>query len=207
MPRKKAEPEKIPGVRDVGLFREFARWDATPKYLRQTLNLPKSVAEFAEFKGVGERTVRRWRQMEQFKELVEYEKARIARESTSNSSVSAGVGLPRAPKDPRIVGRTTVKADPVDWNDDPAVAGADLSALSEGELQYRQVRERLVQMAMDGSTQAADLFMKHWGKSFVEAEQRDVGFDALSDEQLLEEIVRMMGAERFAGMLARVVVK
>lgn len=205
MPRKKPQVDKIPGVRNVGLFQEFARWDATPKYLRQTLGLPKSVAEFAEFKGVGERTVRRWRQMEQFKELVEYEKARIARESTSNSAVAARVGPPRAPKDPRIIARTTEKVDPVGWQDDPALDGEE--QLSDGELQYRQVRERLVQLAMDGSTQAADLFMKHWGKSFVEAEQREGGFEGMSDVELIEEVVRTVGSERFSELLMTLVVE
>jgi len=205
MPRKKPQIDKIPGVRDVGLFQEFARWEATPKYLRVTLSLPKSVAEFAEFKGVGERTVRRWRQMDQFKELVEYEKARMVRENTSNSAVSARVGLPRAPKDPRIVARTATKLDPAGWADDPALI--DGEELSEAELQYRQVRERLVHMAMEGSTQAADLFMKHWGKAFVEAEQREGGFESLSDQELIEEAVRLVGSERFADLMVTLVVR
>jgi hypothetical protein len=74
-------------------------------------------------------------------------------------------------------------------------------------LQYREVRERLVAMAMEGSTQAADLFMKHWGKTFVEAEQREVGFEGLSDVDLVEQVVRLVGSERFARILAGIVVE
>jgi hypothetical protein len=202
MARRPAE-KPIPGVRNPQLFREFARWAATPKYLRVTLGLPRSVAEFAEFKGVGERTVRRWKAMPEFQELVAFEKDRIAKESGSNSSVAAGIGLPRAPQDPRMVKRLAGDVKPVTWEDDPALE----EGVSEGELQYRQVRERLVHMAMEGSTQAADLFMKHWGKSFVEAEHQVVGFQEFSDQELVEEIVRLVGSERFVDLLAGMVIR
>ena len=202
---KKPSEKKIAGVRNPVLFQEFARWEATPKYLRVTLKLPRTVKEFAEFKGVGERTLQRYRQMPEFKELVEFEKGRIARESLKNSAVAPDIGMPAAPTDPRTIRKQTVELEAAGWKDDPALSG--LEDMSEGELQYRQVRERLVQMAMDGSTQAADLFMKHWGKTFVEAEQREVGFEGLSDADLVEQVVRLVGSERFAKILAGLVVE
>ena len=204
MKKPKAD-EKIPGVRDPMLFQEFARWEATPKYLRVTLKLPRTIKEFAEFKGVGERTLLRYRTMDQFKDLVEFEKGRIARESLKNSAVAPNIGMPAAPTDPRSLKKHTISVEAAGWEDDPAVTG--LEDLSEGELQYRQVRERLVAMAMEGSTQAADLFMKHWGKTFVEAEQREVGFEGLSDVDLVEQVVRLVGSERFARILAGIVVE
>lgn len=185
------------------MFREFCRWYATPKYLRVTLGLPKTLNEFAEFKGIGERTVRRWKTIPEFQEIVDFEKERIAKESSKNSSVSVNIGMPQAPSDPRMVRRMTDQKDPVDWSDDLAFD----EELSEGELQYRQVRQRLVHMAMEGSTQAADLFMKHWGKTFVEAEQQDVGYQEFTDGQLIEELVRLVGSERFSDVLASLVVK
>jgi hypothetical protein len=200
---KKRSEGPIQGVRDPVMFREFCRWYATPKYLRVTLGLPKTLGEFAEFKGIGERTVRRWKTIPEFQEIVDFEKERIARESSKNSSVSVNIGMPQAPSDPRMVRRLTDQKDPVGWQDDRAFE----EGLSEGELQYRQVRERLVNMAMEGSTQAADLFMKHWGKSFVDAEQQDVGYADLSDQDLVEEIVRMVGSERFVSLLSGLVVK
>lgn len=200
---KKAAEKPIPGVRNPVVFREFCRWYATPKYLRVTLGLPKTLGEFAEFKGIGERTVRRWKTIPEFQEIVEFEKERIARESSKNSAVSVNIGMPQAPSDPRMVRRLTDQKEPVGWDDDPAFK----EGLSEGELQYRQVRERLVKMAMEGSTQAADLFMKHWGKSFVEAEQQDVGYADLSDAELVEELVRIVGSTRFSDVLASMVIK
>jgi hypothetical protein len=167
------------------------------------LGLPKTLNEFAEFKGIGERTVRRWKTIPEFNEIVDFEKERIARESSKNSSVSVNIGMPQAPSDPRMVKRMTDQKEPAGWQDDLAFE----EELSEGELQYRQVRERLVSMAMEGSTQAADLFMKHWGKTFVEAEQREVGFEGLSDVDLVEQVVRLVGSERFARILAGIVVE
>lgn len=200
---KKPKDGPIPGVRNPVVFREFARWYATPKYLRVTLGLPKTLGEFAEFKGIGERTVRRWKSLPEFQELVDFEKERIARESSKNSAVSVNIGMPQAPSDPRMVRRMTDLKEPVGWDDDRAL----VEDVSEGELQYRQVRERLVHMAMEGSTQAADLFMKHWGKSFVEAEQQDVGYSDLSDQDLVEEVVKLVGSDRFSKLLASMVIK
>lgn len=200
---KKGAEKPIAGVRNPVVFREFCRWYATPKYLRVTLGLPKTLGEFAEFKGIGERTVRRWKTIPEFQEIVDFEKERIARESSKNSAVSVNIGMPQAPSDPRMVRRLTDQKEPVGWDDDPAFE----EGLSEGELQYRQVRERLVKMAMEGSTQAADLFMKHWGRSFVEAEQQDVGYSDLSDRELVEEVVRMVGSERFVDVFSSIVVK
>lgn len=203
MPRRKIELKAVPGVRNPVVFREFARWYATPKYLRVTLGLPNTLGEFADFKGIGERTVRRWKTLPEFVELVDFERERIARESSKNSSVSVNIGMPSAPQDPRMVRRLTDEKDPVGWSDDRALA----EDVSQGELQYRQVRERLVHMAMEGSTQAADLFMKHWGKPFVDAEQQEVGYEGLSDVGLVEEVVRMVGSERFSQLLAGLVIK
>lgn len=200
---KKPKDGPIQGVRNPVVFREFARWYATPKYLRVTLGLPKTLGEFAEFKGIGERTVRRWKSLPEFEELVDFEKERIARESSKNSAVSVNIGMPQAPSDPRMVRRMTDQKEPVGWDDDRAL----VEDVSEGELQYRQVRERLVNMAMEGSTQAADLFMKHWGKSFVEAEQQDVGYTDLSDQDLVEEVVKLVGSDRFSKLLASMVIK
>jgi len=200
---KKAPDKPIPGVRNPVVFREFCRWYATPKYLRVTLGLPKTLGEFAEFKGIGERTVRRWKTIPEFQEIVDFEKERIARESSKNSAVAVNIGMPQAPSDPRMVRRLTDEKEPVGWQDDRAL----VDDVSEGELQYRQVRERLVGMAMEGSTQAADLFMKHWGKSFVEAEQQDVGYSEFSDAELVEELVRMVGSARFSDVLASMVIK
>lgn len=200
---KKPKDGPIQGVRNPVVFREFARWYATPKYLRVTLGLPKTLGEFAEFKGIGERTVRRWKTLPEFEELVDFEKERIARESSKNSAVSVNIGMPQAPSDPRMVRRMTDQKEPVGWDDDRAL----VEDVSEGELQYRQVRERLVNMAMEGSTQAADLFMKHWGKSFVEAEQQDVGYSDLSDQDLVEEVVKLVGSDRFSKLLASMVIK
>lgn len=200
---KKPPVKPIQGVRDPVMFREFCRWYATPKYLRVTLGLPKTLNEFAGFKGIGERTVRRWKTIPEFQEIVDFEKERIAKESSKNSSVSVNIGMPQAPSDPRMVRRMTDEKNPVGWGDDLALD----EGLSEGELQYRQVRQRLVHMAMEGSTQAADLFMKHWGKTFVEAEQQEVGYQELTDGQLVEELVRLVGSERFSDVMASLVVK
>ena len=58
-------------------------------------------------------------------------------------------------------------------------------------------------MAMDGSQQSIDLYLKHYGKPFIAAEQKDDSlFEGMTDDELVREIVRVVGVERLAQVIA-----
>ena len=176
---------------------EFAAWMATPKRLKISLGLPQTQKDFAELKGVSDRQLRRWKSDPEFEQWVDQEKVRIQGE-LPNSTVRA-MAQPRAATDARAVQNLQPPA-AVTEQDDP-LAQVEVSA---EERQYLQVKQTLVKMAEDGSTQAADLFMKHWGKAFIEAEQTD-GLSQLaemSDEELLAQVLDLIGEEALADWLA-----
>jgi len=155
---------------------EFAYWTATPKRLRVSLNLPKTELEFGQAKEVDPRTLRRWKADEEFQALVkEYRKqiVDVQPESTVTKRVVA--------------------------SDDP-VMDPDLTV---DEQHYLAVKDTLIKMAQDGNQGAIDLYLKHYGKSFVEAEQQGfVDYSDMSDEQLLDETLGFVGVERVSAWLA-----
>lgn len=176
---------------------EFAYWLATPRRLRVSLNLPNSEKAFSEMKGVNVRTLRRWKEQDDFNKLVSQRKMEIANASP-NSTISR-VGPPRPAEDPRTVSRLT-PPDPVRESDDPSL----VPGLTQDEQRYLQVKDTLVQMAMDGNQGAIDLYLKHYGKSFVEAEQSKFDdYAQLSDQGLVDEFCQWAGIEAVADWLAR----
>jgi len=170
---------------------EFAAWCATPKRLKKQLNLPLTKTDFAYMKSVSERTLRRWELQESFQTLVEQRKVEF-RNNVPNSAIAAAIGNPK----PVTHGTALKKLElpkPVTAEDDPVYD----EELSPDELRYQQVKDTLVRMAMDGNQGAIDMYMKHYGKPFVDAEQQTANmFPEMSDEQLFAEV------EKFAKRLA-----
>ena len=159
--------------------KEFAYWLATPKRLRVSLGLPQTEKEFGEIKDVHPRTLRRWKEDESFRELVEQQKQIIVGEA-KDSTIKRGER-------------------PVTVADDPALE----PGLTPDEQKYLQVKDTLVRMAMDGNQGAMDLYLKHYGKSFVEAERQDFrDYEDFSDDRLADEVLGWVGVERVSRWLA-----
>ena len=175
---------------------EFAYWLATPKRLRVSLGLPQTEKQFAEMKGMNPRSIRRWKEDPDFVELVEQQKQIIANESP-NSTISR-VGPARPAKDPRVKARLA-PAERVTESDDPALE----PGLTGDEQKYLQVKDTLIRMAMDGNQGAMDLYLKHYGKAFVEAERQDFrDYEDFSDDRLADEVLDWVGVERVSRWLA-----
>lgn len=180
-----------------GVRNEYAAWVATPKRLKTSLHLPDTKRAFAEMKGVSERTLQRWEKQESFQTLVEQQKLRLSGAAT-NATVSA-IGPPR-PVTHGTALKNLAPLEPVMPEDDPVYE----ESLSDEELGYRQVKDTLLSMARDGSSQAIDLYMKHYGKPFVEAEQAaNRMFPGMSDEELVSEVCRLLGKDAMSAYLAR----
>lgn len=155
---------------------EYAYWLATPKRLRVSLGLPKTELEFSEAKEVDPRTLRRWKADDEFQQIVAKYRQQIV-DAQPDSTVTK-----------RVVA-----------SDDP-IADPDLSV---DERHYLQVKDTLIKMAQDGNQGAIDLYLKHYGKSFVEAEQQGfVDYSNMSDDQLVSETLEFIGIERVAAWLA-----
>jgi len=175
---------------------EYVAWCATPKRLRIQLNLPATKRSFAELKGISERTLQRWDNDADHAQLVDQHRRKFAG-NVDNASLVKGINKPR----PEKHGNALKKYEPeetVKLSDDP-VWNPELSA---DEQRYVQVKDTLLQMASDGSQAAIDLYLKHWGKSFVEAEQSVIGmFPNMSDHELTERILKLLGKERISKFL------
>jgi hypothetical protein len=170
--------------------REFAYWLATPKRLRVSLGLPQSERQFGEMKSVHPKTLRRWKSQQPFQELVDSFRLEMA--NSAPGSAIAKVG----PAVPVLSVNDIVKVVP---SDDPVWD----AGLTPDEQKYLQVKDTLVQMAMDGNQGAMDLYLKHYGKAFVEAEQSDFAdYREMSEAGLVAELCRMAGVERISEWLA-----
>jgi hypothetical protein len=183
---------------NIRIRKEYIAWCATPNRLRVQLNLPKTKREFADLKGINEKTLQRWGKLSDHEKLVDQHKKKFAG-NIENASITKNINAPS----PEKHGNALKKYEPtptVELSDDP-VWNPDLS---RDEQRYLQVKDTLVTMAADGHSQAIDLYLKHWGKPFIEAEQSTTGmFPNLSDSDLLERVCRILGKDVMAGFLAR----
>jgi hypothetical protein len=176
--------------------REYAAWAATPKRLKATLGLPLSKTAFADMKGINPRTLTRWEAQDDFKEMVRQRRVELAN-SAPNSAVAA-VGPARPVAHGTALKKFETPA-PADLSDDPVYD----PSMSQDEVRYHQVKDTLLSLAANGNQGAIDLYMKHYGKPFIEAEQKFGNmFPDMTDEQLEAEVVKLLGAEKISRALA-----
>jgi len=181
----------------IKIRKEYIAWCATPQRLRVQLDLPKTKREFAELKGINEKTLQRWGKLSDHEELVAQHKKKFAA-NLDNSSITKDIMKPVPAKHGNAL-KKFEDAPTVSLEDDPVWQ----PELSKDELRYQQVKDTLVQLAADGQSQAIDLYLKHWGKPFIEAEQSTTGmFPNLSDEELLDRVCRLLGKEVMTSFLA-----
>jgi len=174
---------------------EYAAWVATPRRIKSKLNLPVTKRDFADLKGISDRTLRRWEAEEHFQSLVAQRSIELSH-AGPNSTISA-VGPARAASHATSLKKMRAP-EPVTIQDDPVYD----ERLSPDEQKYAQVKDTLVDMAMSGNQGAIDLYMKHYGKPFVEAEQRAGSmFPSMSDKELEREICRMLGQDAISSYL------
>lgn len=164
---------------------EYITWLATSKRDLIANNLPTTKKAFAELKGVSQRTLSRWEMEDDFKEILRQRRT----EHTEN--IVEAVGAPRP-----VVHGTALKR-----------LNVPEPVLSE-EGKYLKVKDTLVEMATQGNQGAIDMYMKHYGKSFVEAEQSaGTLFANMSDEELLQGVFGLLGLEKVSSALAAAVVE
>lgn len=176
---------------------EYAAWIATPRRLRKALDLPGSKREFADLKGVSERSLYRWEKDDQFQALVEQRRMQYLG-GIPNAAV-ARMGEPRPATDARVVKRLQ-PPQPATDADDPVY---DDDGLEPDEVEYLKVKGTLAQMAADGNQGAMDLYLKHYGRRFIEAEQQDANpYADMDDVELTRGVLELIGPEFVSDWLA-----
>lgn len=156
--------------------REYAEWCALPLRERRVRKLPTKDVEWAEWKGVTTRSLRRWKQEPEVAALIAELEEKAAR---------------AAP------GSTTAMVGP-----DPAFVGELVEALDPGERDYLMVRQAIVQGAMENNATLLDLYMKHWGRPYVEAELRAEDFTGEEDAALVDRVLSSLGVATVSAWLA-----
>lgn len=92
------------------------------------------------------------------------------------------------------------RADPYETLEDAEELGID----DPEEVEYLQLKRRIHADALKGDDKARSLWMKHWGKEWVEEEaaQRRAGFADLTDDDLMVRTLELIGRDRVARWLA-----
>lgn len=176
----------MPGTKDKQYQRQyelFADWLLMSRRTREINGLPKSQAEFARRHGMTARTLSRWKDEDEFQQLLKFKERQQELEGGAERSLSdAKKTGPRRPASEDI---------------DPAL----LSSSDETDLGL--IKKRIVKDAADGSKEALTLWMKYWGGPLVEAERTETDrLTTLSDFDLAVETVRLLGPEMVAEALA-----
>lgn len=179
---------------------EYAAWLATPQRLRRQLGLPSDDLEFGELKGVNPRTLRRWKQRPDVLQWVEQHKRRIAGQ-VDGAAVAAAVGGLRTQThgNAKLAARPSLDEVAVTQEDDPVYD----PSLSREEQLYQQAKDSIFTRAADGDANAFDLMMKYWGKEFVTQERMEAEqFEHMSDEDLVAEVLGLLGEDSIARVMA-----
>lgn len=186
----------MPRPKRADVQSEYSAWLAMPKRVKVAMGLPTTKTDFSEFKGVAYRTLMRWDKDPEFQELVRQQKMAVAG-MAPNASV-AKVGSARPFVEPTAKGFEP-PLEVATAADDPVFD----ETLSAEEQSYLKVKDTLIRMAEDGNQSAIDLYLKHYGKMFINAETADFAdYKGLSDVELAEQICGMLGVERVSGWLA-----
>lgn len=180
---------------------EYATWLLTTKRERELHGLPTSNAKFAELKGVTDRTLRRWRNDSvEFQGYLADLRRRMNAEAEPEGAVPfVELGARREPTD----GRTVPPAEERIRRPPPEADPMFDDELSKDEQQYVQVKAEIARQASGGDAKALELYLKYWGSEHLRRERAENELLAgMSDEQLVREVVGLLGVELVAATLA-----
>lgn len=188
-------------VDDDRLREEYLEWLLLDDATRRAHGLPRSDREWAAHKGKADRTLRRWKDREDFQERLRQRREQIARGAANSTVAPSPEGRPYT--DPRSVRRFEAP-EPVQRERDRIVSEAASEGVTDPEERdYLAVKSSLRDKAMDGDPRALELYMKHWGQSFAGAERdrAESRFPDLSDDELVGELLSLVGVDAVRGWL------
>lgn len=180
---------------------EYAHWMTLSKRQRRAHGLPETQSQFAERKGISARALRRWQVDSDFKERVS-QLWQLEAQQAPGHAVSA---KSRPQSDPRVKARLAPPKPATDA-DDPAILEAQAAGVTDPDEQnYHVVKASIRDKAADGDREALALYMKFWGHEYAEAERarRDSSLSDLSDVELVDETLDMIGPSLVRSWLAK----
>lgn len=172
---------------------EYLEWKALPRRTKIVHRMPLTAKDFAREKGVTDRTLRRWQDDPDFQQKLLERQQELAAQAPN--AIVAGVGGSRPSKD----SRTRASVPP------PVTPDGHLpDDVPEDERNYLSAKSALTALCQDGDLKAIDLYLKHYGKPFIEAEQssRESDLAGLTDDDLIDATLDTIGAERVAAWLS-----
>lgn len=167
----------------------FIEWLLTPESVRKVHGLPTTEKAFADAHACDTRQLRRWKQDPAWEAVLAARRKERLREAPDvGAAPSAGLR-------PKTLEQELV-AEAAERGVEP---GTD-------EYDYLQIKVSLRRAAVEGDVQAAREWMKLFGEPLMEAERQEKAsiFPSLSDDELVDRTLRLVGAERVAAWLAEV---
>lgn len=182
----------------------LGEWLAKTPGERLELGLPDTMAEFAVIWGVARRTVIRWKKDD---ELV----ALAYKRSSTQEKTSLGT-RPYNRRDPVYLKTSQDESEDGDEESQGVRGGASngepaaLAALERGDplsQEFEEIRQALVADAKRGG-KGLDAYMRYIGKHVLDQERaaQEAGFTDLSDEELVSEVLGLIGREAVESWLA-----
>ena len=165
----------------------FINWLLMTDLQRISLNLPESQVAFGKLHAVSERTLRNWKNANHFQEELQRRRVQLQTEWNPESSGAAAIEAGVSPE--VVLARIATSESPV---------------MNAGEAEYAAVRQMLVGLIGKGDKNALELWLRNFGKPFIEAEQAAFksDFRELSNEQLQARIVSLLPTKLLEAELA-----
>jgi hypothetical protein len=156
-------------------IRELAEWDQLDRQQRRSLGLPLTDTEWAKVKGLNARRVGKYRVDPFYAECVDRLRDITAKRIAPGGSASLA---------------------------DIALSGGPGS---DDVSDYAAIKSQLASLARQGDPRALEIWLKNWGKPFLDEEtaNRVADLASLSDEALVIQLVETVNPRLLAGVLER----
>jgi len=191
-------------VTDLRVREEYARWLLSTDADRVLYDLPTTKAGFASLKGVSTRTLRRWGKEEPFVAMLERFGVVAESQQGSGKRWAANTKLVSDADAGSVVPhdvRRRASQSPAAVTHVPGVVGGESASDLDDYVSGKRV---LVKQMRSGDYRALDLYMKHWGRRFIEEEDEGPGsLGHMSDVELAEGVAARLSPDDWGRLVAR----
>lgn len=165
--------------------KELIEWELMDKATRAFQRLPATLSEWAEWKGIAERTVYRWKSKPEYQEEFQRRKLAVIRAAPGSTLPGSDAGEAEFP--------------PSDESGTPDIP----EMMTDEEAEFREIRRAVVALARQGKKEGIDAWAKWFGKSILEDQIGDTSrLLDLSDAALAREVVEMLGVDAVTRAIA-----
>ena len=165
---------------------EYLEWLLLDARTRRAHGLPEDRVQFADLKGISDRTLRRWQNDPEFQLALEQRREQIAGRISATGAVTA---RPHPNTDARVKRRLAPPAPPTNEHD-RIVDEAHEAGVDGEEADYLSVKAAIRDAAAGGDSRALEQYMRYWGQPYaeLERERRESSYADLSDGELIGRV-------------------